>query len=79
MHDDFVDAGPLHDFSLSELGHFMVVIVPLEELLGRIAPQGLMVILERVVFQVAPLLIDVLLVKVVLLRRNKRCLQALMG
>ena len=76
MHDDVVQARPLHDFSLREAGHFMVKVVALERLLSRVAPERLMVGFECVVFQIAPLLVDVLLVEVVFLWRNERRLHA---
>lgn len=77
LHDDVVEAGPLHDFSLREARHLVIIVVALEQFLCGVAPERLVVGFECLVLQVAPLLVDVLLVKVVLLRRNERCLQAL--
>ena len=51
----------------------MVEVVPREELLGRGAHQRLCVLLESLILQISPLLIDVLLVKVVFLWRDERC------
>ena len=38
LHDDVVEARALDDFSLGEAGHFVVIVVPLEKFLGRVAP-----------------------------------------
>ena len=39
LHDDVVEAGALNDFSLREAGYLVIVVVPLEKFLGRVAPK----------------------------------------
>ena len=50
----------------------MVIVIPCKEILGGLATERCMIGFELVVFNISPLLINVLLIKIVFFRRNER-------
>lgn len=68
----------MNDFFFGKVSHLVVVVIAGKEVLGGLAAERDEVLLELLVLNVTPLFIDVLLVEVVLLGRDERCLDPLL-
>ena len=78
LHDHVREAKLDHFLVLSDRRHLEVVVISSEEVLNRLPAERSEVLLEALIINVSPLLVDVLLVEVVLLGRHERCLQLLL-
>ena len=78
LHDHVCEAKLDNLLILSDCSHLEVVIISSEEVLDRLPAERSKVLLEALVINVSPLLVDVLLVEVVLLGRHERCLKFLL-
>ena len=79
LRDHLVEAASLDDLPLCETRDFMIVVVALKQLLSAGATQREVVGLELLILDIAPLLVDVLLVEVVLQWRDERRFDAAVG
>ena len=78
LHDDLIKTWALNGFFLGKVGDLMVVVIASKEILSWLTPQRQEVLLECIVFYVAPLFVNVLLIKIIFLRRDKWGLKTFM-
>lgn len=78
LHDDLIKTWALNGFFLGKVGDLMVVVIASKEILSWLTPQRQEILLECIVFYVAPLFVNVLLIKIIFLRRDKWGLKTFM-